>query len=62
MANAMACPDSSTAAPVHADLPAIMPRKREPIDYFRADRVHEFEAFPSLMGEIFARIAQDLVA
>lgn len=37
-------------ARVQVDLPAIIARKRELIDYFRDDRVHELERYPLLRG------------
>ena len=38
------------AKDVHVDLPAIIKRKRDLIEYFRDDRVHELERYPLVRG------------
>ncbi|GAC1587254.1 MAG: mercury(II) reductase [Candidatus Velthaea sp.] len=38
------------AGDVHVDLPAIIKRKRDLIEYFREDRVHELESYPLVRG------------
>ncbi len=46
--------------PVRVDLPAIINRKRELVDYFSEDRLHELERFPLVRGS--ARfVARDAV-